>query len=157
MSCAVEYSVDNLGIRLRRLREAKGLTQMELDAASNVRQTTISAIEGGKRAPRKSTIQLLANGLGLGFEEVYAYLNGRGKINLRQSLGVRDDEAVAWSDRNPALLGRAVAVLMGLDEDEVQAFVDGAAGVAAPSRSGGTGAASPPSGDRKRSGPRTAG
>jgi Predicted transcriptional regulator with C-terminal CBS domains len=40
-----------VGLNLRRLREAKGLTQEELAHQADVHQTYLSGVEGGKRNP----------------------------------------------------------------------------------------------------------
>lgn len=49
-----------LGIRLRHLRDEKGLTQRYLADAINVSQSTIALYEGGKRDPDPDTLDKLA-------------------------------------------------------------------------------------------------
>ena len=53
------------GRRLRQLREAAGLTQLELAAASGLTHEAISNLETGKRAPRAETVRALAHALGV--------------------------------------------------------------------------------------------
>lgn len=50
-------------IRLRELREAKGMTQARLARASGVPQPTISRIEGGTGAIDLGVLEKLANAL----------------------------------------------------------------------------------------------
>jgi transcriptional regulator with XRE-family HTH domain len=54
-----------MGARLRTLREAAGLTQLELAARSEVTHETISRLELGRRSPRAETIERLARALGV--------------------------------------------------------------------------------------------
>ncbi len=50
-------------MRLRALREAAGMEQLDLAAASGVSQHTIMRIEAGRYAPRAETVLRLAHGL----------------------------------------------------------------------------------------------
>lgn len=59
---------DRLGKNLRRLREAAGLTQMELANRADMDMAEISRLELGKRDPRLSTIVRLAVALELPLE-----------------------------------------------------------------------------------------
>jgi transcriptional regulator with XRE-family HTH domain len=54
-----------LGINLRRFREAAGLTQMELGNRTGMDMAEISRLELGKRDPRLSTIVRVAAALQL--------------------------------------------------------------------------------------------
>ena len=53
------------GSRLRALREAAGLTQLQLAAASGLTHEAISNLETGKRAPYAATVRQLAQALGV--------------------------------------------------------------------------------------------
>jgi transcriptional regulator with XRE-family HTH domain len=53
------------GARLRSLRLAAGLTQLELAARSGITHEAISRLELGNRAPRAETIRCLAAALGV--------------------------------------------------------------------------------------------
>jgi excisionase family DNA binding protein len=53
------------GQRLRTLREAAGLNQRQLAAASGLTHEAISNLETGKRAPLAATVRSLAQGLGV--------------------------------------------------------------------------------------------
>ena len=53
----------SFGERLRTLREARGLTLRELEAASDVERGTINRIERGVTVPRLDSVQALAAAL----------------------------------------------------------------------------------------------
>jgi transcriptional regulator with XRE-family HTH domain len=53
------------GARLRSLRLAAGLTQLELAARSGITHEAISRLELGNRAPRAETIRRLSTALGV--------------------------------------------------------------------------------------------
>lgn len=52
-------------MKLRQIREQKGLTQQELEALSGVNQATISGIETGASSTRVNTLRKLAAALGV--------------------------------------------------------------------------------------------
>ncbi len=51
------------GMRLRKLRKERALSQQELERTSGVTQHTISDLESGKRGARPSTLRKLADAL----------------------------------------------------------------------------------------------
>jgi transcriptional regulator with XRE-family HTH domain len=51
--------------RLRELREAAGLTQVQLAQAAGLHRQGIAKLEGGERAPAWDTVQKLAAALGV--------------------------------------------------------------------------------------------
>jgi transcriptional regulator with XRE-family HTH domain len=53
-----------IGLKLRELREAAGLSQAALADRSGVAQRTISSIEQGRNKPSFETVVALANALG---------------------------------------------------------------------------------------------
>jgi transcriptional regulator with XRE-family HTH domain len=55
--------VERFGIRLRELREAKGMSQIALAEKIGVEQPGISLVENGKQEPCLRYIELLALGL----------------------------------------------------------------------------------------------
>jgi DNA-binding XRE family transcriptional regulator len=55
--------------RLKALREARGLTQVQLSEASGVSQATISRVEAGRLEPGWETAVRLADALGVSVEE----------------------------------------------------------------------------------------
>ncbi len=54
--------------RLRELREQRNLTLRDLEESSGVSKDAISEIERGLRRPRRSTVEKLAQGLGVELE-----------------------------------------------------------------------------------------
>lgn len=61
-----------LGARVRALRLAKGWSQEELGARSNLDRTYISGIERGVRNPTVTVLRTLSEGLGIGISELFA-------------------------------------------------------------------------------------
>lgn len=57
-------------IDLLTARKTKGMTQMDLALAANVRQSTISQIETGQRNPSVRVIAQLADALGMTIDEL---------------------------------------------------------------------------------------
>jgi transcriptional regulator with XRE-family HTH domain len=55
----------DLGRNLRRARERAELTQEQVAERSGVHATEVSRIEGGKRDPKVSTVQRLAEAIGV--------------------------------------------------------------------------------------------
>lgn len=56
---------ERFGANLRRLREAAGLTQMELGNRCNMQNSVISRYERGLRDPQLEAVAALAAGLGV--------------------------------------------------------------------------------------------
>lgn len=60
-----EDELRSLGLKIRTLRETKGLTQLDLAATLNKEQQTIQRIEAGKTNPTFLTLKGLADALGV--------------------------------------------------------------------------------------------
>jgi transcriptional regulator with XRE-family HTH domain len=60
-----------LGQKLKAARKAKGLTIKELEAQTQIANSTISRIENGKTVPEKKTVIALAKALGDDFGEAW--------------------------------------------------------------------------------------
>ena len=60
----------SMGLRLRRIREAKGLSLRELAAGAGVDYTEINRIELGKVTPRLATLEKLAKALGVSLRDL---------------------------------------------------------------------------------------
>lgn len=63
----------SLGKRLRELRRARKLTQVDLGQRADLSGKYIGEVEGGHRDLRVTTIQRLAKGLGVGVEDVFHF------------------------------------------------------------------------------------
>jgi transcriptional regulator with XRE-family HTH domain len=57
--------MDSFGLRLKRLREDRGLSQQELADKSGMHRFGIAKLEQGVRDPTWETVQLLADALGV--------------------------------------------------------------------------------------------
>lgn len=61
-----------MGFKLRETREAKGMSQEELEKASGISRQTISSIENGKSTSvMSSTLISLARALGVTVDEIF--------------------------------------------------------------------------------------
>lgn len=66
--------LEGFAANVRRIREQKGLSQMDVERAANLHRTEIGRIEGAKTEPRLLTLAVLAAGLGVGLDELMAGL-----------------------------------------------------------------------------------
>lgn len=57
--------MDNVGVRLRRLREERGMSMRALAVASGLSANALSMIERGKTSPSVNTLNKLAHALGI--------------------------------------------------------------------------------------------
>jgi transcriptional regulator with XRE-family HTH domain len=60
-----------VGINLQRLRHERGLSQEELAHRSDVHQTYLSGVEGGKRNPSIGVLGRIATALGVDIAEFF--------------------------------------------------------------------------------------
>jgi transcriptional regulator with XRE-family HTH domain len=61
----------NVGDKIRKVREAKGLSQKEISAMVNMDQSQYSKIENGKTDPTTGTIEKIAKALGIEISELF--------------------------------------------------------------------------------------
>ena len=59
-----------IALKLRSLREERGLTQKEAAKLANVSPWTLYCLESGKRAPYMPTVTKIARAYGVPFEEL---------------------------------------------------------------------------------------
>jgi DNA-binding XRE family transcriptional regulator len=59
-----------IAVKLRVLREERGLTQKEAAQLANVSHQTLMYLESGKRAPYMPTVTQIARAYGVPFEEL---------------------------------------------------------------------------------------
>jgi transcriptional regulator with XRE-family HTH domain len=69
---------EQLGLKLRQIREERGLTVEELAKRSGISATTIRAVERGSREARGDTVAKLGRPLGLTFDDVWRLQGRRG-------------------------------------------------------------------------------
>jgi len=65
------------GERIRRLREAKGLSQEELAFRARVHRTYLGGIERGERNPSLKNITAIAKALEIGLSELFMFEEGK--------------------------------------------------------------------------------
>lgn len=65
-------STVEIGGKIKKAREAKGLTQKEVALTVNMDQSQYSKIEKGKTDPSSSTLEKIAKALGLTLSELFA-------------------------------------------------------------------------------------
>lgn len=65
-------AMDTLGPRVKRLRQAAGLSLEGLAARTDLSWRTIARVEAGDGKPTRSTLRLLAEALGLTVDELLA-------------------------------------------------------------------------------------
>jgi transcriptional regulator with XRE-family HTH domain len=64
-------TVENIGQRIRQLRESRGMTQSQLQARSRVSRSYLSRIEGGQMTPSLGTLEKLSEALGTGLNRFF--------------------------------------------------------------------------------------
>ena len=70
-------TVENIGQRIRQLRESRGMTQSQLQARSLVSRSYLSRIESGQMTPSLGTLEKLSEALGIGLNRFFVpELNG---------------------------------------------------------------------------------
>src|ERR1035441_8375042 len=70
-------TVENIGQRIRQLRESRGMTQSQLQARSRVSRSYLSRIESGQMTPSLGTLEKIAEALGIGLKRFFVpELNG---------------------------------------------------------------------------------
>jgi transcriptional regulator with XRE-family HTH domain len=62
----------NIGTTIAKLRKSKNLTQQELADRIEIRQTSLSNIESGKKRPNSTTLKLICDELGI--SELHLYI-----------------------------------------------------------------------------------
>jgi transcriptional regulator with XRE-family HTH domain len=64
--------MENIGLRLRKLRRARGLSQRKLAAAAGVSNASISLIENGRTDPSMGLLRRVLDCMGVSFAEFFA-------------------------------------------------------------------------------------
>jgi transcriptional regulator with XRE-family HTH domain len=63
--------VENIGQRIRQLRESRGMTQSRLQARSRVSRSYLSRIESGQMTPSIGTLEKISEALGIGLNRFF--------------------------------------------------------------------------------------
>src|SRR6201987_2883524 len=64
-------TVENIGQRIRQLRESRGMTQSQLQARSRVSRSYLSRIESGQITPSLGTLEKISEALGVGLNRFF--------------------------------------------------------------------------------------
>ena len=63
--------VENIGQRIRHLRESRGMTQSQLQTCSRVSRSYLSRIESGQMTPSLGTLEKISEPLGIGLKRFF--------------------------------------------------------------------------------------
>jgi transcriptional regulator with XRE-family HTH domain len=64
-------TVENIGQRIRQMRESRGMTQSQLQARSRVSRSYLSRIESGQMTPSLGTLEKISEALGVGLNRFF--------------------------------------------------------------------------------------
>ncbi len=113
----------DIGKRLRELREAKGLSQGEIERRSGLLRSYISRVEGGYTTPSLSTLERFSKALEVEPYQLLFHGHGRREAHAaKRRRGKRKASTRNWRD----VLLRSL-ITEGYPENEAQALVDLAA------------------------------
>ncbi len=79
----------NIYLVILKLLREKGLTQTEFAKKAGISQPALSAIMSGKYEPKISTIEKIAKGFDISFEELAATITGK-ETNIKKSKNTED-------------------------------------------------------------------
>ncbi len=68
---ANQETVENIGQRIRQLRESRGMTQSQLQSRSKVSRSYLSRIESGQMTPSLGTLEKISEALGVGLNRFF--------------------------------------------------------------------------------------
>ena len=68
---ANQQTVENIGQRIRQLRESRTMTQSQLQSRSKVSRSYLSRIESGQMTPSLGTLEKIAEALGVGLNRFF--------------------------------------------------------------------------------------
>jgi transcriptional regulator with XRE-family HTH domain len=71
----------NVGEQIKRIRTAKGLSQKEVTMSAKLDKAQFSRIENGKTDPSVSTVQRIAQALGVSLSELFATSDQLKEVN----------------------------------------------------------------------------
>jgi len=92
--------VENFAIRLRRLRQARGLTQEELGKRINVTKVSVSGYESGNRGPDTDTLQKIADVFDVSVDYLLCRTEESGTSQHVSSVSKEEREFLKWIEEN---------------------------------------------------------
>ncbi len=93
----------NIGANLRRIREAKGLSQAQVADSAGISRVAYRNIENGNSTPKVSTLQNIAFGVGAKLQDLFVPIRTLKKVRFRalKRMNSRDNilnEVAQWLD-----------------------------------------------------------
>ncbi|OLN26673.1 helix-turn-helix domain-containing protein [Desulfosporosinus metallidurans] len=93
----------NIGVNLRRIREAKGLSQAQVADSAGISRVAYRNIENGISTPKVSTLQNIASGIGVKLQDLFVPIRTLNKVRFRalKRMNSRDNilnEVAQWLD-----------------------------------------------------------
>lgn len=85
-----------LAVNLRRLRQARALTVVELARAAGTARATLTQLEAGSGNPTLETLYALANALGVPLAELIAESSGPKLVRHGEGIHVAGEAVEAW-------------------------------------------------------------
>jgi transcriptional regulator with XRE-family HTH domain len=103
--------VENIGHRLRQLRESRGMTQSQLQTCSHLSGSYLSRIESGQMTPTLGTLEKISEVLGFGLNRFFVpETNGKDLLEDPFIQGLRPFlRHLAWEQRQ-SILKRLAAI-----------------------------------------------
>ncbi|MCV6630441.1 MAG: helix-turn-helix domain-containing protein [Flavobacteriaceae bacterium] len=86
----------DIGKNIKRIREAKKLSQKEVIAAIDMGAAQYSRIEGGKTEPSISTLERIAKALGVKLSELFASEEDLQDINSQDAIVMEKVKLIAF-------------------------------------------------------------
>lgn len=108
---------EDFGARLRRLRKARGISQVELSEMTGIAQETISRYEKGSRTPIWETVQTLEEALGPDVALTQTAIVGLGRVRESLAAFLETDEAAALEITEEEQEAMGAHTWLGADEE----------------------------------------
>ena len=99
----VNMNQNNIGANLRRIREAKDLSQAQVADSAGISRVAYRNIENGNSTPKVSTLQNIASGVGVKLQDLFVPIRTLKKVRFRalKRMNSRDNilnEVALWLD-----------------------------------------------------------
>lgn len=110
-----EIQAQEVGARLRQLREEKGKNQSDFAKVLGINQNAYSPIESGKRLPTRSQVQIIIETFGVTYEWLM------GKSGQNDNITLKDNQSDYLPSRNECA---ALRVKCEMQQDIIEAQKD---------------------------------